>query len=70
MERLSAPAQRALTGAGYTTLEQLTQVREAEIAKLHGLGPKTIKLLHEALEAQGLSFAAKYNLIFMVRQSS
>jgi len=55
--RLSAPARRALAGAGYVRLEQLSRVSEAEIKRLHGTGPKGIKLLRQALEAKGLSFA-------------
>ncbi|MFN2196345.1 MAG: hypothetical protein ACK2UW_09510 [Anaerolineales bacterium] len=39
-EGLAAPAQRALDGAGYTHLEQLARVTEAEILVLHGMGPK------------------------------
>ncbi len=35
-------ARRALAEAGYTRLEQLTEVREAEILKLHGVGPKAV----------------------------
>jgi len=54
---LSAPAQRALVGAGYVRLEQLTRVSEAELKKLHGVGPKAINLLRSALDAKGLSFA-------------
>ena len=54
---LSAPALRALNGAGYVRLEQLTRVSEAELKKLHGLGPRGIDLLRIALEAKGLSFA-------------
>ena len=54
---LSAPALRALNGAGYMRLEQLTRVREAELKKLHGLGPHGIDLLRRALEVKGLSFA-------------
>lgn len=54
---LSAPARRALDGAGYVRLEQLTRVNEAELKKLHGVGPKAINLLRSALEAKGLSFA-------------
>ena len=56
---LSAPALRALTGAGYTRLEQLSRVSEAEIKRLHGIGPNAIKQLHSALEAKGLSFASE-----------
>lgn len=56
---LSAPARRALAGAGYTRLEQLSRVNEAEIKKLHGMGPNGIKQLRQALEAKGMSFANK-----------
>lgn len=55
--KLSAPAQRALAAAGYTRLEQLTRVTEADLLKLHGMGPKTIGPLREALAARGWSFA-------------
>ena len=54
---LSAPALRALAGVGYTRLEQLSRVSEADIKRLHGMGPKGIRLLRQALEAKGLSFA-------------
>jgi hypothetical protein len=53
----SAPAQRALADAGYTQLEQLTTARAADLLKLHGVGPKAIRLLREALAARGWSFA-------------
>lgn len=59
---LSQPAQRALAGAGYWRLEQLTRVSEAEIKKLHGMGPKGIDQLRRALNAKGLSFANRKNL--------
>lgn len=55
--KTSAPAQRALTEAGYSRLKQLTRVTEAELARLHGMGPKALRILREALEARGLSFA-------------
>ncbi len=51
------PARRALEAAGYTRLEQLTGARRAELAKLHGVGPKVLRVLAEALAARGLSFA-------------
>jgi hypothetical protein len=54
---LSAPARRALVGAGYVRLEQLTRISEAEIKQLHGIGPNALKQLRHALEARGLSFA-------------
>lgn len=55
--KLSQPARRALASVGITGLEQLTTVSEAEIAKLHGMGPSGIKLLRQALAEHDLSFA-------------
>ena len=54
--KLSAPARRALAGAGYTRLEQLGAVSEAEIARLHGAGPNALDQLRRALAERGLSF--------------
>ena len=54
---VSRPALRALAGAGYTTLEQLAGVPEGELLRLHGMGPKAIRIMREALLARGLSFA-------------
>lgn len=56
---LAKPAQRALAAAGYTTLEQLTQVTEADLARMHGIGPKAISQLRGAFAAAGLSFATE-----------
>ena len=53
---IGAPAERALTGAGYTRLEQLTHVTEADLGQLHGVGPKALRLLREALASGGRSF--------------
>ena len=54
--KIGAPATRALEAAGYTQLKQLTKVTESEVAQLHGIGPKALGILREALKAQGLSF--------------
>lgn len=56
--KLSAPAQRALAGAGYTTLKQLSKVTKDEIKKLHGIGPNALVSLRQALTAKGMAFAA------------
>ncbi len=55
---LGRPAQRALANAGYTQLDQLTTASEAEIARLHGIGPKALRQLRQALAEHGLAFAA------------
>lgn len=57
--KLSNPAKRALAGAGIQNLAQLSHFSEAEIKRLHGIGPNALKQLHEALAAKGLSFADK-----------
>jgi hypothetical protein len=54
---LAKPAQRALAAAGYVSLEQLTAVSEAELLRLHGMGPKALEQLRRALVSRGLSFA-------------
>jgi SAM-dependent methyltransferase len=52
---IGAPATRALISAGYTELRQLSGVPVSDLRKLHGVGPKALRLLQEALERQGLS---------------
>ncbi len=56
---LARPARQALAAAGYVTLEQLTQVTEADLARMHGIGHKAIAQLRDALAAAGLSFATE-----------
>jgi hypothetical protein len=53
------PARQALAAAGYVTPEQLTQVTEDDPARMHGVGPKAIAQLRDALAAAGLSFATE-----------
>ena len=50
------PARQALREVGITHLNQLTRFSEAELLKLHGVGPKAIRLLREALTERGLTF--------------
>ncbi|MBP8242260.1 MAG: hypothetical protein KAX36_07770 [Thermoflexales bacterium] len=54
---IGKPALRALTAAGYTRLDQLAKVKEDDLLKLHGVGPKAIRVLRAALEDLGLTFA-------------
>jgi predicted flap endonuclease-1-like 5' DNA nuclease len=53
---LGKPAERALAQAGYVRLEQFAQVSEAELLRLHGVGPKAVRRLREVLDERGLSF--------------
>lgn len=56
LPKLASPAQRALAGAGITHLSQLSRMSEAELKKLHGIGPNAIETLRLALKEKGLSF--------------
>ncbi len=56
-DKLAAPAQRALRGAGYATLQQLSKAKEGDVARLHGIGPSALRLLKQELAAHHLSFA-------------
>ncbi|MFN8527425.1 MAG: DNA-binding protein [Anaerolineae bacterium] len=54
---VAQPALRALKGAGYSRLEELTRARESDLARLHGMGPKALGILRAALAERGLTFA-------------
>jgi hypothetical protein len=56
LPRLSAPAQRALAAAGITCLEDLSLWHEADVARLHGIGPNALKALKEALDAKKITY--------------
>lgn len=49
-------AARELANAGYTKLKQLTKVTEAELLKIHGVGPKAVRILRVLLAEKGMSF--------------
>lgn len=54
---IGSPAQRALAAAGITRLEQFTSISEEELLKLHGVGPKAVRIIKESLRENGLAFA-------------
>jgi NAD-dependent DNA ligase len=56
LPHLASPAQRALAAAGIRTLEDLTRFSEAEISRLHGIGPTALTILREFLAVHSLSF--------------
>jgi hypothetical protein len=51
---IGAPATRALTAAGLTTLEAVAEVPQDELAALHGVGPVALRKLRAALAEHGL----------------
>lgn len=54
---LAKPAARALTHSGLLTLEHIAKISEDELKQLHGIGPKAVELIRQALERNGLSFS-------------
>jgi len=52
---IGAPATRALAAAGYSELSQLDKLPASELKKLHGMGPKALRVLQGALEEMGMS---------------
>lgn len=46
---IGRPATQALTSAGITTLAQVAQLSEAELLAMHGVGPKAVRILLEAV---------------------
>jgi hypothetical protein len=57
---LGQPARRALAAAGIRNLTQLTGFQENKIRKLHGIGPKALTQLTQALAEHRLAFAPEH----------
>ena len=55
LPKIGAPATRALNGAGYTELRQLADVPKEDLVKLHGMGPKALRIIEAALEEHQLN---------------
>jgi DNA-directed RNA polymerase alpha subunit len=56
---LAAPARRALENNGIDEVEKLACYSEAEILKLHGIGPSSLPKLRAALSQVGLGFRSE-----------
>jgi DNA-directed RNA polymerase alpha subunit len=59
LQKLAKPAQRAILGAGFTTLEQLAAMSEAELLNLHGIGKNAMKVIVTSLDENGLRLSSK-----------
>jgi hypothetical protein len=53
---LGRPAIRALARAGLVRIDQFSDVREADLRRMHGVGPKAIDGLRNALATTGRAF--------------
>lgn len=54
---LGRPAIRALAAAGLVRIDQFSEVRESDLRRMHGVGPKAIDGLRRLLAAGGRTFA-------------
>jgi Helix-hairpin-helix domain len=54
LPNIGAPATRALNSAGYTKLRELAGASRRELATLHGMGPKALGILQDALKEHGM----------------
>lgn len=57
LPNIGKPATRGLGVHGITTLAQVAEHTEAELLAIHGVGPKAIRILREAMGSRGLRFA-------------
>ncbi|MEV6301849.1 DNA-binding protein [Actinoplanes sp. NPDC051861] len=53
---IGRPANSAFLAAGITTLAQVARHSRRDLLAMHGVGPKAIRILAEALSERGLSF--------------
>ena len=52
---IGRPATGALQQAGYSDLTQLDGVAAADLLRIHGVGPKAVSVLRDALAERGLA---------------
>ena len=55
LPKIGAPATRALAAAGVTSLAGVRRSSIDDLAALHGVGPKALRLLRETLDRQDKS---------------
>jgi DNA-directed RNA polymerase alpha subunit len=56
LPKVGNPALNALENIGITTIHQLTKMTEKETLKIHGVGPKAVSVIKEAMKKDGISF--------------
>lgn len=56
---MGGPSLRALNAAGVRAVVELEAWREADLLALHGVGPKVLGILRDALSASGRRFRPK-----------
>ncbi|WP_221584562.1 hypothetical protein [Microbacterium sp. G2-8] len=57
-DAIGKTAARELSGAGISLLSTVSEHTPAELLAIHGVGPKAVRILGEALQERGLSYRA------------
>lgn len=57
LPRIGRPATSALLAADITTLDEVARTGKKRLLAMHGVGPKAIRILSEALAERGIEFA-------------
>lgn len=60
-DEMGKTAPRELHYAGISSLAEVAQHTRKELLAIHGVGPKAVRILQDALNAKGLSFAEERN---------
>lgn len=66
LERISEPARRAIEQLHCSNLEDLLKYSDKELLKLHGLGPKTIRMLNDFLVENKLDRNPKRTALLVI----
>ena len=57
LPKIGRPATSALISVGVGSLSEVARMSRGQLLALHGVGPKAVRLLDEALSEAGLDFA-------------
>lgn len=57
LPKIGQPATRALAQIGCVRLDQVATMSERDLLALHGVGPKAVRILRDALAERGMAFA-------------
>ncbi len=55
---MAAPARRALAHEGVETLEQVVALGVRRLSGMHGMGPRTLAQIQDAMDEHGLKLPA------------
>lgn len=56
-DEIGKTAARELSAHGITSLDEVSRHSKAELLAIHGVGPKAVAILGDALAARGLDYA-------------